>query len=73
MNTLDELIIHYEKRVVDCEKERDGIVDRWNSEVRFGARGMTESDAKRMADIWEKERRLARDTVAWLKTIKGLK
>lgn len=70
--SLDELICHYEARERECRREIDELVNRWNNTARRAASTWTEDDLKRACAVWEDERQMARDTIAWLKTIKAL-
>jgi hypothetical protein len=67
MTPLAGLIAHWERRGRECAAEIDGLVDRWNAETRYNGGRMEPADVKRMCAAWEGERRIARDTVAWLK------
>lgn len=71
MTPLDKLIAHWDRRAQECNEEIDLLVERWEQTVRHEARKMTERDLKRMCQTWEDERRIARDTAAWLRTVQN--
>lgn len=66
MTPLDEVIAYHEKRIADCDKELDHCTD-----MLAKNRSFTEKDCERCQRIWNDERKFARDTVAYLKTLKG--
>lgn len=70
MTPLEKLIEYHDRRASECGEEIDKLVQRWNEDVRHRAKLMTEDDLKRMCKTWEDERKIARDTASWLRTIK---
>lgn len=66
MIALDELIAHHRQREKQCSGEIDHC-----AEVYRKNRAMTEADCTRCMKVWADERRVARDTVAWLETIRN--
>lgn len=62
MNSIDALVAHYQERHNQCAAERDRAAG------MTGAR-FTDAHRRKVAEEWEKQRRIARDTIAYLQTI----
>jgi hypothetical protein len=72
MTPIADLIAHFEQHAKDCEWEIDQLVGRFNARAVAGELGsMTEADLRRMTGEWEGSRRIARDTVSWLRTLQS--
>lgn len=62
MTPLAELIAYHRQREKELTVERDRSIEM-----------PTEADQKRCYNVWERERRRARDTASWLETISAQK
>lgn len=72
MTPLPDLIGYHERRAIECADEITELVNRFNKRVEE-TRHYDENDLRRMAGVWRQERRIACDTVSWLKTIQARK
>lgn len=64
MKPLPFLIAHWQRRERECVEEIDRLVEHYNAAADDY---IPLADLKRMCATWEDERRIARDTVAWLR------
>lgn len=62
MHSLEWLIDYHKKSEIACADTRD------KAAVQKG-KNITDADRKRSADIWEEERQVSRDTVAFLEVV----
>lgn len=67
MKTLDELISHFRCRMTECSREIDELVRRCNRNTT----SVTDAEYRKWISDWEDERRICRDTAAYLETLKS--
>lgn len=62
ITSIDALVTHYTRREKHCAAERDRV-------AMMEGKRITDKHRREAAAVWEIERRIARDTVSYLKTI----